>query len=74
MNAGVFENIDEWVRKSFDAIRACWFDPISTIQKSIHYPVLNSLSFDSAVASRKLFTALVFTSKYLPPCNFFFPI
>ncbi|XP_073298019.1 origin of replication complex subunit 3 isoform X3 [Primulina huaijiensis] len=61
VNARVFEKIDEWVRKSFDAIRVCWVDPISAIQKKIHCPVLNRLSFDSAVASRKLFTALVFT-------------
>ncbi|XP_073016153.1 origin of replication complex subunit 3 isoform X2 [Primulina eburnea] len=61
VNAGVFEKIDEWVRKSFHAIRVCWVDPISAIQKKIHCPVLNRLSFDSAVASRKLFTALVFT-------------
>lgn len=67
INACVFEEIDRWVRESFEAIRACGVPNLARATRP--HPIFNRAE---TAASRQLFTAILLTSKTLLPCNLFF--
>ncbi|CAA3001409.1 origin of replication complex subunit 3 [Olea europaea subsp. europaea] len=56
INACVFEEIDRWVRESFDAIRACGVPNLARATRP--HPIFNRAE---TAASRQLFTAILLT-------------
>lgn len=67
INAEVFDKIEKWIRQSFDEIRACQTQDSS--RNTLPYPKLGEASFSTAAASRQIFTALLFTSKFFDLCS-----
>ncbi|KAL8484146.1 hypothetical protein ACS0TY_026735 [Phlomoides rotata] len=59
LNVNVFDEIENWVRASFDAIRVCRTLEFTGAPRM--YPILDSASIAASGASKQIFTALLFT-------------